>query len=290
MALVSRITRRLHRALHGALLTPGELRRLAAHDHLLAPAVARALAACRAGPLAGEDAERAQAIEARRREVCASTRVIRMVDFGAGAPEEGLEQAQMDAGRTFETTVGEMATRGSKLPHWCRLLHRLVRECRPERCLEMGTCAGISGSYQAAALALNGTGRLVSLEGAPDLAEVSRETFANLGLTNAEVRVGPFHRTLAQAISDLAPLEYVFVDGHHDEAATWDYFEKIHPHLALPALLVFDDIGWSEGMRRAWDRIAADPRVAFSVDLFHLGIVVTDDDGAPPATFRAAVA
>ena len=66
-------------------------------------------------------------------------------------------------------TLGDM-TRSSTSPRWAYLLFRLIRELRPESVLEMGSCVGISACYQAAALELNGAGKLLTLEGAPVLA------------------------------------------------------------------------------------------------------------------------
>jgi predicted O-methyltransferase YrrM len=66
----------------------------------------------------------------------------------------------------------------------------------------------------------------------------------------------------------------VFIDGHHDEQATWDYFNQIEPALADGAVVVFDDIAWSQGMRRVWRRVAADPRMAHACDLRHLGVCI----------------
>ena len=45
------------------------------------------------------------------------------------------------------------------------------------------------------------------------------------------------------------------IDGHHDEQATIAYFEKFIPYLSKNSIIVFDDISWSDGMRRAWNTI-----------------------------------
>jgi hypothetical protein len=44
---------------------------------------------------------------------------------------------------------------------------------------------------------------------------------------------------------------------------------------------VFDDIRWSDGMLRAWERIADDPRVALAVDLDRYGVAFTGGSGDP---------
>jgi predicted O-methyltransferase YrrM len=114
---------------------------------------------------------------------------------------------------------------------------------------------------------------MIALEGAPDLAALAVETYAELGLDMVEeVRVGPFAETLGDAITD--GVDFAYVDGHHDGRATLEYFERLLPH-APQALLAFDDVRWSEGMREAWRQIANDDRVSFAVNAKRLGLAFT---------------
>jgi predicted O-methyltransferase YrrM len=139
----------------------------------------------------------------------------------------------------------------------------------------MGTSVGISASYIAAALKLNGRGKLVTLEGGAALADVARRNFAALSLEGVvEVVVGPFHETLSGAFKDSSPIDFIFIDGHHDEDATKKYFTMMLPCLAPVSVAVFDDINWSEGMKRAWHSVAAAPQCTASFSLRDLGIAV----------------
>ena len=66
-----------------------------------------------------------------------------------------------------------------------------------------------------------------------------------------------------------------FVDANHSEDPTWRYFETIMSHRDDDfCMIVFDDIYWSEGMTKAWNRIAADPRVMTSIELPQMGIAI----------------
>lgn len=201
----------------------------------------------------------------------------------ARAELEASSEATDRSGRP--TTVGEITRNASKKPLWASLLFRLVRRLGPANCIEMGTCVGISGAYQAAALEMNGAGRLVTLEGHELLARIARGTFARLGLAQAEVRAGLFEDTLEQALADLDPVDYVFIDGHHQEAPTLAYFGQVLPHISSCATLVFDDIGWSEGMQRAWARLLADERVTVAVDLRTVGVCLLSRVPALPRRY-----
>jgi hypothetical protein len=66
----------------------------------------------------------------------------------------------MNRGKVVTRTVGEVSKGASKPYFWSLLLFKLIRKFRPSICLELGTCLGISASFQAAALKLNGIGKI----------------------------------------------------------------------------------------------------------------------------------
>jgi predicted O-methyltransferase YrrM len=223
-----------------------------------------------------------RAAEAQREVLLASTQELTKVDFGAGAHDDTLTEAEMSAGVVKRTTVGDVCQLTSKQPWWARMLSAIVAEYQPTLALELGTSVGVSAAYQGGALARHG-GRLVTMEGAPEIAEVAQGTVDALGLHEVvEVVVGRFGDVLPSFLEATDPLGYVFVDGHHDEHATQEYHRMIKPHLAPGAVLVYDDIHWSPGMERAWAAISADRDLSVTVDLTAIGIAVlgTDDKRA----------
>jgi predicted O-methyltransferase YrrM len=213
-------------------------------------------------------------VEAFREQLLADDREIEVIEYGAGHKTERRTPEEMAAGRVTHGIVHEICKRASSRPAKALLLYALVREFAPRRALELGTCLGISAAYQAMAIRHAGEGgQLTTLEGAPAMAEIARETFAAAGLDNVDVRVGRFVDTMPVVLAE-GPVGYAFVDGHHDGQATLDYFEQILPH-APDALLVFDDIRWNDRMEAAWHRIAADDRIELAVDLQGYGLVLT---------------
>jgi predicted O-methyltransferase YrrM len=167
--------------------------------------------------------------------------------------------------------VGEVA-KASKLPYDGATMFLLARETRPRLCLELGTNVGISASYQASAQQLNGVGRTVTLEGAPGRSSIATEVFAELGLDNVELRVGPLKETLDPTLEELGSFDWAFMDAHHKEKPTLEWFDRISTRVARPGLILVDDIGWSEGMASAWGRISARPDVSLAVALGRIGL------------------
>lgn len=250
-------------------------------------AVLEAIRAAREDTLAPEERAWVERIEALRVRLNASTREVARVDFGAGDPDSDRDATTMSEGVAVRETLGEVSRNASKSPFWCRFLFALVRAAAPASSIEMGSAVGISAAYQAAALRLLGNGgRFATLEGAPSLAAITTENLQSLGLHEVDVIVGRFADTLPAVLAARRPLDYVFVDGHHDGEATLAYFEMLLPHLSPRAFLVFDDIAWSDGMRRAWDRIARDERIALSVDLGAVGVAVIDRTYPAPKRYR----
>ena len=71
-----------------------------------------------------------------------------------------------------------------------------------------------------------------------------------------------------------------FIDGHHDQEATIQYFEKIIPFLGANSILIFDDINWSEGMFQAWQKIKSNSYVSMSFDFYKLGVVICNSSAS----------
>lgn len=221
-----------------------------------------------------EEKEHIDRIESLRKKLSASTAQISVVDYGAVSSEVTVPSADEAQGITVQRSVGQTCKAGSIPPMWGLLLFKLIREFKPTSGLELGTSLGISTAYQTLAMEINGSGKCVSLEGSPALASLARINLTTLGLKRATVKTGPFQNTMAVALQECRPVDYAFIDGHHEEQATLRYFEQIFPFLADNSVVVFDDVSWSAGMRRAWNKIIVDSRVQISVDLSKLGICV----------------
>jgi predicted O-methyltransferase YrrM len=215
-------------------------------------------------------------IDSARIDVEKSREEIIIRDFGAGSTEEGRTEKQMADGVDIVKIVGEVCKGASTPRRWGELIFKIYREFGFGHCIELGTCLGFSGAYQAAALTLNGKGKLVTMEGAQSLAGIAGKNLVNMGFQNVEVVVGKFSDTMQGVLEDLKTVDFAFIDGHHDEDATITYFEQIWPYLSDEAVVIFDDINWSSGMKRAWKHIYSDKRVLTSVDLYKWGISLID--------------
>lgn len=177
-------------------------------------------------------------------------------------------------GQEDSIAVKDMARTAAMPSGWGEFHFSLLRSIQAEICLELGSNVGISGAYLASALALNKKGLLVTLEGIESFANVASRGFEQLGLSNVELHTGLFQDTLSGVLQKHEKFDYVFIDGHHQKDPTLEYFDLIKPYLAENAIVVFDDIYWSKGMKEAWDIVSNDENTQAAFDYYKLGLII----------------
>ncbi len=251
------------------------LARLASHENQKLKAIGVAIQESLAHNFSLQEQKAISLIEERRSFLLNLDKEIVVVDYGAGSSSSSRTREEMEKGVQSTVLVSKIAT-ASKPKFWATMLFKMIRKLEPLSCVELGTCVGISASYQAVALKINGKGAIVTLEGSDEIANFAKETFADLGIQNASVVAGPFHETLSGVFETSKPIDFFFNDGHHDRDAVIRYFNQVMPYLSDIAVIVFDDISWSPGMRKAWAEIENDERVSASIDLRTIGIALID--------------
>ncbi|SVC62340.1 uncharacterized protein METZ01_LOCUS315194 [marine metagenome] len=224
-------------------------------------------------------------IEELRSVLSANLTEITVTDYGARSPKFNLTKEEMYEGVVKTTNVSSVC-RANNNRFWSLILFKIIRKFKPTTSIELGTSLGISAAYQAAGHKINDKGNITTKEGAASLASLSEKNLQKLGLDNTKVVCGSFQDNLEAVLNENKPIDYAFIDGHHDEKATIAYFESFVPSLSNKAIIVFDDISWTKGMRQAWDRIIENENIKFSVDLRKIGICLMDSDMVKMRGFR----
>jgi predicted O-methyltransferase YrrM len=170
----------------------------------------------------------------------------------------------------FQSSVGKIVSKRSHTVKQLHLLFRISKYFNPKTILEFGTAAGTSTLYLSAGAP---KAKVVTMEGCAGLALVAKKCFEKRNLNNIEVFPGNFNASLPLVLENINVLDMVFFDGNHREKPTLDYFNQCIEHSDENSVFIFDDIHWSPGMERAWNKIKADGRVSITIDLFWAGLV-----------------
>ncbi len=199
-------------------------------------------------------------IERTRASLLQSDQTLQVKDLGAGS--------MTDKGNTRK--VASIAKNAAKHPRFARLLYRIICHYGIEHVLELGTSLGLTTRYLALAQPANG---VITIEGAPSIANKSAELFKQEGWTNIDVRCGAFEDVLPEVLPVLKGRKLIFFDGNHQYAPTIDYFNQALACAGEEDIFIFDDIHWSKEMENAWQEIKKNQQVACTIDLFFIGLV-----------------
>jgi predicted O-methyltransferase YrrM len=201
-----------------------------------------------------------------------SGKTIPTNDFGAGSSRPaGTERSLPSIART-----------ALKPRKYGQLFFRMAQYYKPASILELGTSLGISTAYLASG---HPSARVITLEGAPAIAEVARKNFSRLDLNRIQLFEGNFDHTLGPLLEGLSSLDLGYIDGNHRLEPTLRYYRQMQPKLHSDSILIFDDIHWSAEMEEAWETLQQDPAVTCSVDLFYIGLLFFRKEFKTPQHF-----
>ncbi|MCZ2101130.1 MAG: class I SAM-dependent methyltransferase [Chitinophagales bacterium] len=186
--------------------------------------------------------------------------MIEVNDYGAGSHVLGQS----------ERKISQIAATSLSDKNKCRILFQLVEYFNCKQVLELGTSLGISSLYLAAPAK---DIQVRTIEGDPHIAEIAKNIHADAGMTNIQIIQGRFQDVLSDVLRKSHRIDLAFIDGHHSELPTIDYFDQILQYSHRDTILVIDDIYWSEEMTRAWQKIVHHPEVTLALDLYSIGIV-----------------
>lgn len=207
-------------------------------------------------------------IESIREDIKSKALEISIMDYGAGNPLDSRTKEESYNGIEKVTTTKEQCAIGLK-DNSAHTLYYLVKLYKPKTILELGTCCGFSSIYMAKA---NQTSTIYTLEGDISIANIAEKNINKSQCMNIVQKVGRFQDILENVLVEINKVDLAFIDGHHDEFATIEYFNKIKPYLSSHAIVIFDDISWSEGMKNAWNIIKRDSVFRAYDDMSKIGI------------------
>jgi predicted O-methyltransferase YrrM len=240
------------------------------HSTPLRNAIARILD----GSFSAEEVGLLAAIDRQYADLLKSEEELTFVDHGLFRFDLTAEELRKGTERTV--VLGEHASLSSLPRLGAIVIFSLLRELRPRRCLELGTCVGYSTAHIGAALRLNGdVGHLVTMEASQPLSALARERLAQLGLQGSVTfQVGRFDDLLPVLLAGAGPFDFIFEDGEHTGIDELARFSLLLDNAAENCVLVIDDIRMTREMEEYWDYARNHKRTAFSAELRRTGFCI----------------
>lgn len=195
------------------------------------------------------------------KEIRKDNRKIDAAGFGAGSRKKGTVLPVKDIAR-------RAGMQKSELP----LIRTICSLYESPIIVELGTNIGIG---TAALSHYSQSGTIYTFEGNQNLLEYAQALHKTHHFKNIRYVQGNIHETLTSNLSDLE-IDIAYIDADHTYEATVAFYKFLRNRMKAKAVMVFDDIYWSEGMTRAWDEIIQDKSVQVSVDMFDKGLIFID--------------
>lgn len=184
-----------------------------------------------------------------------------------------------------ERTLSQITGSALSYPYQCRIIFRLIQKYKCANILELGTSLGISTVYMAS---VSKKSTVFSIEGDESVKMVAQSLFEKRGLENISLIQGTFKDQLAPVLKQIGKgnLDFAFIDGHHEEKATINYFNTIIDYCHENSIIMIDDINWSDGMRAAWKTISERPEIKLTIDLYFCGLVFLRKENREKENFK----
>ncbi|MAQ70033.1 MAG: hypothetical protein CMD23_02935 [Flavobacteriales bacterium] len=178
-------------------------------------------------------------------------------------------------GQNKSMQVSEICRQATSKSIWAQFLYLITKKNQSPYFLEVGTNLGVSGSYILEALKSKSDSNFITMEGLSQLCQIANEQFFKISSSQKYTIIeGLYATTFPELFRKKINFNILFIDGNHRKDATLKYFNNLKSHLKLPAVLIFDDINWSDEMKQVWKIIKSDSDVSYSIDMFKLGVII----------------
>ncbi|QPM90325.1 hypothetical protein PSAL_015620 [Pseudooceanicola algae] len=145
----------------------------------------------------------------------------------------------------------------------CMFYAWLALQKKPDTILEFGAAFGASGMYWLAGLAIAGQGRLVSFEPNELWCSIARENFLKIS-DQFTLTAGTFEDNLP-LVTPKATI--TLIDAIHTKSVVLAQFELVKQVSQPGALVILDDLAFSDDMRECWKEVreSADVSAAWQI-------------------------
>lgn len=204
-------------------------------------------------------------IENIRRQLLNDSTEIDYLDFGAGSKII----------RKPKPRVRSLAKTSLKPKKYAVLIAKLAQYINAQNIIELGTSLGTTTLYLSK---LNPQAKIYTIEASAAISNIAQTQFDKLEANNIKLIRGNFDKEYPLLLKKIERPDLIFIDGNHTYEATIRYFNIGLEYAHKETIFVFDDINWSNEMKKAWNEIKNHSKTTISLDFFYLGVVSLNTD------------
>lgn len=141
-----------------------------------------------------------------------------------------------------------------------------VQKLRPEIIVEFGTAFGVSGMYFLAGLELNQIGKLLTFEPNNIWRELAIRNLAQIGTRFYSIS-GTFEENIDLCTTQDERINLAFIDAIHTREFVLPQLEIVLAKSSNQAIILLDDINFSDNMRKCWNELSNEQRFLASAEL-----------------------
>lgn len=200
--------------------------------------------------------------------------------------KEADQLAGMTAPFNLENWAGDVGLHfaiSSSLGHKGRLLANIVRLCRSERCLELGTAYGMSAMFMLGMQPyLDWTIQLTTVEAWEPQFTLASQRLKERYHDGVTCHFGWTQNVLPTLMKTLGPVDFMFHDAGHSREDYVRDFEAVVDSLSPGAVMVIDDIHWQDARfgggqantYQGWLDVVAHARIRHAVEVDGMGLAL----------------
>lgn len=142
----------------------------------------------------------------------------------------------------------------------------LVQKLQPNIVVEFGTAFGVSGMYFLAGIESNRKGRLLTFEPNTAWRELAIRNMSRVSDRFKSI-AGTFEDNIEGALSQGQSIDMAFIDAIHTKEFVTSQLEIVIANSNHPAIIILDDINFSDSMRECWEEVSKDSRFSCAAAL-----------------------
>ncbi len=142
----------------------------------------------------------------------------------------------------------------------------LVQKRKPNVVVEFGAAFGVSGMYFLAGIESNSKGKLLTFEPNDVWAKLAKANLSQIS-DRFNLICGTFEESIENSLPHDKYIDIAFIDAIHTKEFVIPQLEIVVAKSSSKAIIILDDINFSENMKECWEEVSTDSRFSSSAAL-----------------------